>query len=202
MKNPYEVLGLRDGASEEEIKRAYKMLVRKYHPDQYVNNPLADLAEEKLKEINEAYNILMNKRSRNHESNNNWKYNQYDSTNFSEFDEVRKLIDMGRLKEAYNILENSTSRGAEWYFLKGVILLKKGWYEQGYQHVRRAVNLDPNNTEYRNVLNNISFRNETYRDVGRSMGYGSDTSLCEICQCLICTDCCCECMGGDFITCC
>lgn len=202
MKNPYEVLGLKEGASEEEIKRAYKRLVRKYHPDQYVNNPLADLAEEKLKEINEAYNILMNKRSRNHESNNSWKSNQYDGNSFSEFDEVRKLIDMGRLKEAYNILENSTNRGAEWYFLKGVILLKKGWYEQGYQHIRRAVNLDPNNIEYRDVLNNISYRNEAYRDVGRNMGYGGDTSFCEICQCLICTDCCCECMGGDFITCC
>lgn len=202
MKNPYEVLGLREGASEEEIKRAYKRLVRKYHPDQYVNNPLADLAEEKLKEINEAYNILMNKRNRNNEDNNNWNYYRYENDSYNEFNKVRKLIDMGRLREAYDILENSTNRGAEWYFLKGVILLKKGWYEQGYQHVRRAVNLDPNNVEYRNVLNNISFRNEAYRDVGRNMGYGNDTSLCEICQCLICTDCCCECMGGDFITCC
>ncbi|WP_427340324.1 J domain-containing protein [Caloranaerobacter sp. DY30410] len=202
MKNPYKVLGLEEGASEEEIKRAYKRLVRKYHPDQYVNNPLADLAEEKLKEINEAYNILMNKRNRNNEDSNNWNYYRHESNGYNEFNEVRRLIDMGRLKEAYDILESSTNRGAEWYFLKGVILLRKGWYEQGYQHVRKAVNLDPNNIEYKNVLNNISFRNETYRDVGRNMGYGGDTSLCEICQCLICTDCCCECMGGDFITCC
>lgn len=56
MKNPYEVLGIKEGASEEEIRKAYKDLVRKYHPDKYANNPLSDLAEEKMKEINEAYN--------------------------------------------------------------------------------------------------------------------------------------------------
>ncbi|QIB25913.1 J domain-containing protein [Caloranaerobacter azorensis] len=202
MKNPYKVLGLEEGASEEEIKRAYKKLVRKYHPDQYVNNPLADLAEEKLKEINEAYNILMNKGNRNNSGSNDWNYYRHESNGYNEFEEVRRLIDMGRLKDAYDILESSTNRGAEWYFLKGVILLRKGWYEQGYQHVRKAVNLDPNNIEYRNVLNNISYRNDTYRDIGRNMGYGDDTSLCRICECLICTDCCCECMGGDFISCC
>ena len=57
--NPYEVLGVKEGASEEEIKAAYKELVKKYHPDKYVNNPLADLAEQKLQEVNEAYDMLM-----------------------------------------------------------------------------------------------------------------------------------------------
>ena len=58
--NPYEVLGVREGASEAEIKAAYKKLVKKYHPDRYANNPLADLAEEKMQEINQAYDMLMN----------------------------------------------------------------------------------------------------------------------------------------------
>ena len=57
--NPYEVLGIRQGASEAEIKKAYKEKVKKYHPDQYRNNPLAGLAEEKLKQVNEAYDMLM-----------------------------------------------------------------------------------------------------------------------------------------------
>ena len=59
--DPYEVLGVRQGASEEEIKAAYKELVKKYHPDKYQNNPLSDLAEEKLQEVNEAYDMLMEK---------------------------------------------------------------------------------------------------------------------------------------------
>ena len=58
-KNPYKVLGIKEGASYDEIKRAYRELAKKYHPDRYQNNPLADLAEEKMREINEAYDALM-----------------------------------------------------------------------------------------------------------------------------------------------
>ena len=62
MNDPYEVLGVSPNASEEEIKNAYRELVKKYHPDKYVDNPLADLAEEKLREVNEAYDEIMNGR--------------------------------------------------------------------------------------------------------------------------------------------
>ena len=59
MKDPYEVLGVPHGASEDQIKKAYRELARKYHPDNYANNPLADLAQEKMKEINAAYEWLL-----------------------------------------------------------------------------------------------------------------------------------------------
>ena len=61
--NPYEVLGVSENADEETIKKAYKELVKKYHPDRYINNPLADLAAEKMKEINKAYDMITNKRT-------------------------------------------------------------------------------------------------------------------------------------------
>ena len=61
MNDPYQVLGISRNATEEEIKRAYRDLARKYHPDNYQDNPLADLAQEKMKEINEAYDFLMKK---------------------------------------------------------------------------------------------------------------------------------------------
>ena len=53
MSDPYKVLGVSPNATDEEIKAAYRELARKYHPDNYVNNPLGDLAAEKMKEINE-----------------------------------------------------------------------------------------------------------------------------------------------------
>lgn len=64
MTNPYEVLGVSPSATDEEVKKAYRDLSRKYHPDTYVNNPLADLAEEKFKEVQEAYQQIMDMRSK------------------------------------------------------------------------------------------------------------------------------------------
>ena len=62
-KNPYEVLGISPNASDDEVKRAYRDMTRKYHPDANVNNPLADLAEEKFKEVQEAYDEIMRQRA-------------------------------------------------------------------------------------------------------------------------------------------
>ena len=62
-KNPYDVLGVSPNASDEEVKKAYRELTRKYHPDANVNNPLADLAEEKFKEVQEAYDEIMKERA-------------------------------------------------------------------------------------------------------------------------------------------
>ena len=63
MNDPYAVLGVSPSASDEEIKRAYRELVKKYHPDNYANNPLADLAEAKMKEVNEAYDAIVKSRT-------------------------------------------------------------------------------------------------------------------------------------------
>ena len=63
MTDPYQVLGISPNATDDEVKRAYKELSRKYHPDSYVNNPLADLAEDKFKEVQAAYTQIMNSRA-------------------------------------------------------------------------------------------------------------------------------------------
>lgn len=202
MNNPYKILGLPDGASKEEIRIAYKKLVKKYHPDQYANNPLSDLAEEKLKEINEAYHSLIkeNKGSYNSRTKENWGNRQNNSG--SVFMQVRNLITRGNIVEGERLLEQVSERNAEWHFLKGLILLRKGWNDQAYNYINKAVQMDPNNPEYQSVLNNMSNRSKTYRDHGHSRGYRSYGSACEVCECLICSDCCCECMGGDLIECC
>lgn len=198
MRNPYEVLGVSQGASEDEIKRAYRDLARKYHPDQYSNNPLSDLAQEKMKEINEAYDAIIKNKgavassSSTYQQSNDWQ--QSSSSNI--YMQIRRLLEMGNIMEANQLLENITSRDAEWYFLKGAFFIKKGWYEQAANYFHRAVDMNPHNPEYRAALNNMRSQNTSYREYGNGMGYGRGMSACDCCTTLICADCLCSCLGG------
>lgn len=202
MKDPYEVLGVSKNATDEEIKNAYRNLARKYHPDNYADNPLADLAGEKMKEINEAYDAIMDTRK-----SSSRRSSQSDYTNpNSQFSDIRSLITAGRLEEAQVLLDGVpiTRRDAEWYFLNGSVLYKRGWFNDAYTNFATAVRMDPQNPEYRQALGNIQRQgaggfNSPYRT---DSNMGGSCSACDVCSSLLCADCCCECMGGDLIPCC
>lgn len=209
MRNPYEVLGIREGTDVEGIKRAYKELVKKYHPDQYQNNPLSDLAEEKLKEVNEAYDYLMKRAGAQNGSGTyrqqeepRYRNNQEDS-NRSYYEQARTHINMGNVAAAEEILNRISFRGGEWYYLRGLIFMRRGWYNEAVTNLKTAVDMEPGNYEFRDALNRVMNANRQYQStVYDRRGYSAGPDLCSICQCMICTDCCCEAMGGDFIPCC
>lgn len=198
MKNPYEVLGVKEGASDEEIKKAYRELVKKYHPDKYVNNPLADLAAEKMKEINDAYDALTKG------ANGAYRASGSSQSGYgANFNAVRMAINSGNLAEAERMLNSMSDRGAEWHYLYGVICLKRGFYDMARSHFDRACALEPSNIEYQNARNSMNNGFNTYRNMGNANGYPTGgCSACDVCQGLLCADCCCECMGGDLIPCC
>ena len=201
MRDPYEVLGVSKNATDDEIKNAYRELARKYHPDNYTDNPLSDLAGEKMKEINEAYDAIMNSRRSRSSGNSGSCYNATGSTNFPE---VRSLINQGRLEQAQEILDGvpPQQRDAEWYFLNGTVLYRRGWFDQAYTSFATAVRMNPQNPEYRNAMNNAQRQSGTQYNPYRSYGNNGGCSTCDVCNGLICADCCCECMGGDLIPCC
>lgn len=198
--NPYEVLGISPDATDDEVKAAYRELARKYHPDNYSNNPLSDLAEEKMQEINEAYDQIVQMRSRS--GGSQYAYGSSGSTRY--FD-IRNMINSGRVIDAETLLDGIpvSSRDAEWYFLKGSVLYKKGWLEDAYTHFQNATRMDPNNMEYRTAFNQMNMQRRTggYRTADNRTQQGG-CSGCDMCTGLICADCCCECMGGDLIRCC
>ncbi|MBR4909816.1 MAG: J domain-containing protein [Clostridia bacterium] len=201
MNDPYAVLGVSRDASDEQIKAAYKELARKYHPDNYADNPLSDLAADKMKEINEAYDSIMNSRRGSSGS----KSSGYNPNGASDFPEVRKLINSGRLEQAQELLDGvpPSGRNAEWYFLNGTVLHRRGWFDEAFTSFVRAAEMDPSNAEYQAAVNNA--RRQAGR-VNNPYGYygagGRECTACDVCQGLICADCCCECMGGDLIGCC
>ncbi len=200
MKNPYSVLGVPKNATDEEIKNAYRELARKYHPDNYTDNPLSDLASEKMKEINDAYDAIMNER-KGHTNKNSGSYN-YSSA--SSFPEVRSLINQGRLEEAQEVLDGvaPNMRDAEWYFLNGTVLYRRGWFDSAFTSFATACRMNPNNPEYQNAYRNAQRQSQNQYNPYRSYGNAGNCNSCDCCTNLICADCCCECMGGDLIPCC
>ncbi len=211
MRNPYEVLGIKEGAGEDEIKRAYRELVKKYHPDQYQSNPLSELAEEKLREINEAYEYLMKNRTYRsagsqkasyQNQNNSYQGARGGSSGSEYFQQVRMHINTGNIAMAENMLNTSSVRPAEWYYLKGLVFLRRGWFGEALTHIQTAANMEPSNMEYKEALSRIQMSGNAYRGAAYGRGYNQNMDLCSVCQCLWCSDCCCECAGGDLINCC
>lgn len=209
MTNPYEVLGVSENASDEDIKKAYRKLAKQYHPDNYTDNPLKDLADEKMKSINEAYDLIQKQRANKGYSQQNDGYGSNNSGNGyygdTGFTRVRRLINSGRIDEAEVLLNgmNNSERNAEWHFLMSLVYYRKGWLQDARNEINVACQMDPYNNEYRNFQQRMSSGaySSPYSNMNTNdMGCGCST--CDICQGLLCADCCCECLGGDCIRCC
>ena len=194
MKDPYEVLGVPHGASEEEIKKAYRELACKYHPDNYTNNPLADLAQEKMKEINEAYDTLTKNGAPSGNASSGYSGGAYSggsaNSGNANYTEIRRLIQMGELDQAEGKLNALPVHDAEWYYLRGVIAQRRGWMDEAAQNFRIASSMDPGNYEYRRAAATAGTGGYTYRQSQEN--YDSTDELCECCSSLMCLNCLCN----------
>ncbi|MBR6739552.1 MAG: J domain-containing protein [Clostridia bacterium] len=197
--DPYKVLGVSRNASDEEIRAAHRALAKKYHPDNYVNNPLADLAAEKMKEINAAYEQIQNERAGRQTNSGSYGGDYNDNGSSSKYAAVRNFIAYGDLDAAERLLNEQEDHDAEWYFLKGSVCFRRGWMDAAEDNFARATEMDPSNREYAAAYDRMSHRRTVYHERG---GYDNEMSFCTCCNNLICADCCCECMGGDLIPCC
>ena len=204
MKDPYEVLGVSRTASDSEIKRAYHELVKKYHPDNYADNPLADLASEKMKEINEAYDSITKSRASGGRSDSGYGYSGsgygssgynsgynsgYSSASAGQYSQIRGYINYNQLDQAEALLNGMANRDAEWYFLKGQIAYRKGWLDEARQNFQTAAAMNPNNGEYQQSLRTVSgtyspYRQTTYQNSGMD-------EACNLCNALLCLNCLC-----------
>lgn len=197
-KDPYKILGVDPRSTESEIKAAYRELAKKYHPDNYVGSPLADLAEEKMQEINAAYDEIMKDRARRREKEERQTGGGAWETSFPD---VRRCIDEHDYYEAdvlLNAVEKS-EQNAEWHYLKGVVLAARGWYFEASRHFSTACEMDPDNEEYAEARERLD---RTASGYGRNGRRDDECNVCNVCSSLICIDCCCEACGGDFIRCC
>lgn len=190
MSDPYSVLGVSPDASDDEVKKAYRELARKYHPDNYQNNPLADLAEEKMKEINEAYNAVTKMRASGGSASgqayqsagyqsayqSGYQYQQRQEASSPLYQQVRVMVQNRQLDEAEQLLRSAPAQDAEWHFLMGCITYRRGWLDEAYQHYQIAANAEPGNLEYRQALRMMQQQGRAARNPGR--GTSSDCDPC------------------------
>ncbi len=207
--DPYKVLGVSRTATDDDVKRAYRELARKYHPDNYANNPLADLAQEKMKEINEAYDQITKERASAQSSQQSQQQATYDygyrpgsgssyysyhtSASSGQFPQVRAYINNGQLDQAASMLAGMSERTAEWYFLTGEIAYRKGWLDEARQNYQTACSMAPGNMEYRRAMSVVGGGYTPYRQISYGGRDDLDTA-CNVCNTLLCLNCLCN--GG------
>ena len=215
MNDPYKILNVPSTATDEEVKKAYRELARKYHPDNYHDSPLEDLAQEKMKEINAAYDTIMKMRGSGHGAGSSPSggsysgssayggYGAYGTQANARFREVRAAISRGDLHTAEHLLSILSDHNGEWYFLKGVICQRRGWLDEARRNYETACQLSPGNPEYLQALERLSSAGQAYRPEG----YEVFTTGCSdnMCGRLACAYCLCNalgCGGMRFFYCC
>lgn len=249
MSDPYEVLGLPRGASEEEVKKAYRKLSRKYHPDANVNNPNKDKAEEKFKDIQQAYKSIMSGEadrmsydgmggsgstggyggqgsygsygSGGYGTNCGTDYedpfggfggfgpfgfggyqrkDEYDANDKDSiyFQAAKNYLRSGSYEEARNVLNQIENHDGKWHYYSGVCNAGLGNQIRALEMLQRAMQLEPDNQEYRQAYEQIKSGGQWYMD--RGTGYGMDmqggsrccNTFCNICLLMSC------CGGGCY----
>lgn len=206
MNNPYNILGVNQNATEDQIKEAYRLKAREFNNQYNSGSVTEEWFRQRMAELDGAYDNIMQARSSGAYYDPNaadaYRYNNgYNGT--SQFNDVRSQIISGRINDAEVILDGipNDMRNAEWYFLKGQIQHRRGWFDEAYNNYSRACQMDPQNAEYSAAFRSLNNKyNGGYTQVHDSSS--SSCSACDICSGLICADCCCECAGGDLIPCC
>ncbi|MFV0465405.1 MAG: DnaJ domain-containing protein [Lachnospiraceae bacterium] len=210
MTDPYQVLGISRSASDDEVKKAYRKLSRKYHPDANANNPLADLAEERFKEIQQAYDQIMTERESGNQGNSSWNGNRYYQASGSDtsgpdaqqFQAAANYINARHYQEALHVLSGITSHNAYWNYLNAVALVGMGNNMEALNYARTAVQMEPNNRSYTDLLTRLQWSGQRYQNQSAGYGYGGACCGTGNCCCdLFCADSLCECLGGDICAC-
>lgn len=192
MNDPYKVLGISPSATNEEVKKAYKALALKYHPDKN-QGPMAEYAEAKMKEINDAYDEILRRRAAGDYTggaSGTASGEDYGVT----LSDARRRISENQFVEADTLLDGvpNSGRNAEWHYLKACVYTHKGAYVEALKHANTACNMSPNNGEYKLLRDNLQSRGNAYGRQTTSQPGNAGCDMCDVCSCLICLDCLCR----------
>ncbi|MGN0349441.1 MAG: DnaJ domain-containing protein [Roseburia sp.] len=177
MRDPYQVLGVTPNASDEEIKKAYRSLSRRYHPDANVNNPNRAQAEERFKEVQQAYDQIMKEKQQGSSYSYGYGYGyghaggqsgQRTENASPKLQAAANYIANRCYAEALNVLNSIPfgERHARWYYFSAVANQGVGNNITAKEHAARAVQMEPSNMEYRQFLQHLEYGGTWYTTMG------------------------------------
>lgn len=192
MSDPYQVLNVDRNASMDEIKKAYRKLSRIYHPDANINNPNKERAEEKFKKIQEAYQQIVYEREHPYSSNTagtggfggfsgfggfgNSKTTAEDQESM-EMRAAANYINNRHFKEALNVLNNISTHNGRWYYLHAIANAGLGNNISAEEDIRNAIELEPNNIQYRQFYQTLQSGGSWYESMGSGYGFGDQPGV-------------------------
>lgn len=208
--DPYQVLGISRGASDEEIKKAYRTLSRKYHPDANINNPNKAQAEEKFKQVQQAYDQIMKEKEQGSYGGGYGDfgfggYRSRQSQGSSEYENyiraAANYIQTRHYKEALNVLNSMEERNAVWYYYSAIANHGSGNNVAALEYAKQAAAMEPGNFQYRQLVQQLESGGMWYRDMQEPYRQytmdGSDFCM-KLCIANLVCNCCC---GGRIFFC-
>ncbi len=203
MSDPYTILGVSRNAADDEIKKAYRALCRKYHPDTNVNKPDAEQTAEKFTQVQQAYQQIMDERKHGNfgcGTGYGFGYGEGMAGNSAGSSDEYALhmqaaanyISTRHFREALRVLSNIPQRTAQWYYLSAVANAGVGNNFAAAEQAKTAASMEPDHPAYRNLAASLGAGTYRYDDMSDSYGgpRGRGDSCLELC-CLyiICDPC-------------
>lgn len=203
--NAYEILGISESASREEIDARYEQLRDKYQKDRFLPGDAGEEASEKLQQLEVAYRDIITSRTEAEQTEA--------FADDSDYSAVQELISAGKLDEAQRLLDARSVRDAEWHYMQSIVFYKRNWFLESKKQLELACQMEPNNVRYRDSLEKLTkilasntISPDQLRTTSRPTDsgnpqYGAGNGTCTGSTCTDCLLCnamcnCCQCMGG------
>lgn len=198
--NPYQILGISSEATDDEVKKAYRTLSKKYHPDANINNPNQAAYTEKFKEVQTAYKTIMDQRKQgftNQTYGNQGSAGgyQYTGNDQAAFQEAAGFIQANRFQEALQVLEQIRTRNSTWFYYSAIAMNGIGNNASAVEYAQAAVNMEPMNLQYIMFLQQLQGRSGQYRSGQQQYGGRPTASPINCCYTImmvnVLANCCC-----------
>ena len=182
--NPYQILGISPSASDDEVKKAYRTLSKKYHPDANIGNPHQAEYTEKFKEVQNAYKTIMDERKRG------FKQQSYGSQTTG----TGGYQYQGNDQEAYHVLNQIQNKTSMWFYLAAIAESGLGNNIRAQEYAQTALQMEPMNMQYILLLNQLQGTSRQYRQT--SQQYGNPASMMNCCYSVLLLNCMMSCCCG------